>query len=325
MFAIDPDQGSKHNGGMNTPATPYPVIAEPFHEGEKALQHETGAFGTLSVAGPRVIRSYMPEQHRTFFAQLPWLVVGALDAHGQPWAHALAGPPGFVQSPDPRQLGVCSPLDGLAAGDPVGLLGIEPHTRRRNRVNGVVAQADGRGFSVQVSQSFGNCPKYIQAREATWAGPQPAGAVHEAGALDAAARRLIAAADTFFIATAHPAARQGGDASHGVDVSHRGGRPGFVRLAADGSLQVPDYNGNHFFNTLGNISLNPCCGLLFIDFETGDLLQLAANATLVWDGPALKAHPGALRLLVLRVQAVRFAAAALPLRWGPATPSPVLP
>lgn len=310
---------------MNTPATAYPVIHDPFHEGEKALQQESGAFGTLSVAGPRVIRSYLPEQHRSFFAQLPWLVVGALDARGQPWAHALAGPPGFVQSPDPQQLVVRSPLAGLAAGDPVGLLGIEPHTRRRNRVNGVVRRVDGQGFSVQVSQSFGNCPKYIQAREATWTGPQVAGVVHEAATLDATARRLIASADTFYVATAHPRAPRGGAASHGVDVSHRGGRPGFVRIAQDDSLQVPDYNGNHFFNTLGNIALNPQCGLLFIDFESGDTLQLAASAELVWDGPAVAAHPGAQRLLVLRVQAVRYTTAGLALRWGPGALSPVLP
>ena len=310
---------------MNTPAPVYPVIHEPFHEGEKALQHESGAFGTLAVAGPRVIRSYMPEQHRSFFAQLPWLVVGALDAQAQPWAHALAGPPGFVQSPDPQQLAVRATVEGLAAGDPVGLLGIEPHTRRRNRVNGVAAQVDAQGFSVQVSQSFGNCPKYIQAREATWAGPRALGAVHESPGLDAASRRIVAAADTFFIATAHPKARQGGAASHGVDVSHRGGRPGFVRIAQDGSLQVPDYNGNHFFNTLGNMALNPRCGLLFIDFETGDTLQLAASAELVWDGPAVATHPGAQRLLLLRVHAVRYRAAALPLHWGPAMLSPVLP
>ncbi len=310
---------------MTTTSPAYPLIAEPFHDGEKALQHESGAFGTLAVAGPRVIRSYMPEQHRSFFSQLPWLVVGALDTQGQPWAHALAGPPGFVQAPDPRQLVVRSPLAGLAPGAPVGLLGIEPHTRRRNRMNGVVTQADEHNFSVQVTQSFGNCPKYIQAREATWAGPQAAGAVRESTTLDDAARRIIAAADTFYIATAHPAARQGGAASHGVDVSHRGGRPGFVRMAEDGSLLVPDYNGNHFFNTLGNIALNPRCGLLFIDFETGDTLQLAASAELVWEGPAVTAHPGAQRLLVLRVQAVRYKETALPLCWGPATLSPVLP
>lgn len=310
---------------MTTASPAYPLIAEPFHDGEKALQHESGAFGTLAVAGPRVIRSYMPDQHRSFFAQLPWLVVGALDAQGQPWAHALAGPPGFVQAPDPRQLVVRAPLAGLSPGAPVGLLGIEPHTRRRNRMNGVVTHADAQGFGVQVTQSFGNCPKYIQAREATWAGPQAAGAVRDTASLDDTARRIIAAADTFFIATAHPAAQQGGAASHGVDVSHRGGRPGFVRIAPDGSLQVPDYNGNHFFNTLGNIALNPRCGLLFIDFETGATLQLAASAELVWDGPAVTAHPGAQRLLVLQVQAVRYTAAALPLHWGPATPSPVLP
>ncbi|MDP2448007.1 MAG: hypothetical protein Q8M93_12960 [Polaromonas sp.] len=35
---------------------------------------------------------------------------------------------------------------------------------RRNRMNGVLRHAGASGFSVELSQSFGNCPKYIQAR-----------------------------------------------------------------------------------------------------------------------------------------------------------------
>jgi hypothetical protein len=45
-----------------------------------------------------------------------------------------------------------------------------------------------------------------------------------------------------------------GNAAHGVDVSHRGGRPGFVRVDAAGeSLRLPDYQGNQFYMTLGNL------------------------------------------------------------------------
>ena len=330
LDVIDVLCDSKHNGCMNTPGDS--VIHSPFHAGEQALQHDTGAFGTLSVAGPRVIRDHMPDQHRTFFEQLPWLVVGALDSTGQPWAWALAGPPGFMQSPDPHRLVVNAPVATrgtqagvLEPGAPVGLLGIEPHTRRRNRMNGVVQAADDAGFSVRVGQSFGNCPRYIQAREPQWAGPWAPGPLQEAADVDDAARTLIGQADTFFIATAHPDAGRQSAVAHGVDVSHRGGRPGFVRWASDGTLQVPDYSGNHFFNTLGNLLLQPRCGLLFVDFDSGTLVQLAARAELVMDGPALRDHAGAQRLLVLHVLAMRRSVAALPLRWGLATPSPALP
>ncbi len=314
---------------MNNP--PHPVLLEPFHEGEKALQQLSGAFGALSVAGPRVIRSFMPDPHREFFSSLPWLLLGGVDDAGQPWASALAGAPGFMHSPDPLTLRIDAvpqahdPLAGaLAVGAPVGLLGLQPHTRRRNRMNGVVSTSGAPGFTVQVRQSFGNCPQYIQAREPVWAGPHDPGAVHQDTRLDATALRIVEAADTFFIATAHPTAGRGA-AAHGVDVSHRGGRPGFVKVVNNGALTVPDYNGNHFFNTLGNIALNPRCGLLFIDYPSGDLLYLAVTAQLQWEGAALAAHPGAQRLLHLQVNQVRRVQAALPLHWGAAQLSPVLP
>jgi len=303
----------------------------PWHEGERAMQTRAGVRERMEAFGTRVLRDQMPDQHRDFFAQLPFLVVGSLDTASQPWASVLAAPPGFAHSPDPRRLRIDAlPADGdplaqtLAPAAAIGLLGIEPHTRRRNRMNGRVASVDGAGFSVDVQQSFGNCPKYIQAREPVFvAGAPPAAAPRWADRLDAAARRLIGKADTFFIATAHPLAGRAG-AAQGVDVSHRGGRPGFVRLSGEGTLTVPDFVGNAFFNTLGNIAVNPRAGLLFIDFERGDLLQLAVTAEVLWDGPELAAFAGAERLLRMQVVSVLHRTAALPLRWGQAAPSPFL-
>ncbi|MBX3654752.1 MAG: pyridoxamine 5'-phosphate oxidase family protein [Ramlibacter sp.] len=307
----------------------YPLIERPFHEGEQALQRRAGSFAKLDAIGPQVIRSFMPDQHRSFFAQLPFVVVGSVDAGGQPWASLLAGPPGFAHSPDPQQLVVQAkpvPGDPLAAalvpGAALGLLGIEPPTRRRNRMNGLVSAVDSQGFTVRVSQSFGNCPKYIQAREGRYTGPAMPGPVQELSTLDPAARRLLQAADTFFIATAHPTVS--GDATQGVDVSHRGGKPGFVQVLDDGSLVVPDFVGNHFFNTLGNLALNPPCGLAFVDFERGDVVQVAANGFVLWDDEHLRDYPGAPRLLRFEVLAVRRLATALPLQWGEAELSPVL-
>jgi predicted pyridoxine 5'-phosphate oxidase superfamily flavin-nucleotide-binding protein len=285
-----------------------------FHTGEQAMQARAGVQAQMAQIGPRVLRDHMPDQHREFFGLLPFVLVGSVDAQGQPWASVLAGAPGFMQSPDPTHLHIGArplPHDPLNTtlhdGAALGLLGIQPHTRRRNRMNGRARLQDG-GVTVEVGQSFGNCPKYIQAREPVWVPGAPAGQIaFEGPGLDEASRGLIRAADTFFIATAHPQASAGGERSQGVDVSHRGGPPGFVNVAGE-VLTVPDYAGNHFFNTLGNIALHPAAGLLFVDFDRGDLLYLAVQAKVVWDG--------SLRLLRMQVTHARRVQGALPLRWA---------
>jgi predicted pyridoxine 5'-phosphate oxidase superfamily flavin-nucleotide-binding protein len=302
-----------------------------FHEGEQAVQREAGVFERLAQLGPRVIRDHMPDQHREFFPLLPFVLLGSVDAGGQPWASVLAGEPGFVHSPHPQRLRVgalpaeSDPLRAaLRTGAKLGLLGIQPHTRRRNRMNGTVVQIDAGGFELAVDQSFGNCPKYIQPREPVFvAGHREAAQPREMARLDEAARALVARADTFFIATAHPRAGTDDDPNHGVDVSHRGGPAGFVEAGADGAvLTVPDYVGNFFFNTLGNLQLNPRCGLVFVDFEGGAPLQVAARGGVLHDPAEVARFPGAQRLLRLEVTAARYTAAALPLRWAPV---PTLP
>ena len=148
--------------------------------------------------------------------------------------------------------------------------------------------------------------------------------VHESFQLDAAARRIIASADAFFIATAYAGDSVQAGRAAGVDVSHRGGKPGFVRIDEGDVLTVPDFTGNYFFNTLGNLVVNPRAGLLFIDFDNGDLLYLAVTASIVWDGPELESFAGAQRLMRFNVQSMRLVESSLPLRWGQAELSPAL-
>jgi predicted pyridoxine 5'-phosphate oxidase superfamily flavin-nucleotide-binding protein len=318
---------------MPTSSIPdLPLNAQPFHEGEREVQSRVGVRERMAATGPRVFHDFMPEQHREFFRQLPFVTVGCVDARGQPWASVLANPPGFIDSPDPRRLTVrarplaADPLDEiLVKGASIGLLGIEPHTRRRNRLNGIVEQVTDQGFSVHVRQSFGNCPKYIQARKPEYAsGAAKAPAVHRSERLDLAAQQMIRRADTFFIATAYPAARGDDAPAHGVDVSHRGGKPGFVRVDDERSFTIPDFVGNFLFNTLGNIAINPKAGLLFIDFESGDLLYLACDAEIVWKGREIEEFKGAERLLRFHVRELKRVDGSLPLRWGEAQLSPFL-
>ena len=296
----------------------------PFNADELAAQ-------VLAGGWPRGngIHEFMTEQHRLFFAQLSYVFVGAVDAAGWPIATVLAGARGFAQSPDPLTLHVAAQpppgdpaKDALVPGRDIGLLGIDFSTRRRNRVNGHVLDREpsgkhsAGGFSVAVSQSFGNCPQYIQQRALA---SLPGVATHtkrrrteSLDHLDDAARAAIAHADTFFIASR---SRAGDGAAYGADISHRGGRPGFVRVDGD-VLTIPDFRGNRYFNTLGNLIGDPRASLLFVDFDSGDVLQLQGMAQVDWYGDASRQFAGAERLWSFHIERGWRRREALPLRWS---------
>ena len=144
--------------------------------------------------------------------------------------------------------------------------------------------------------------------------------------LSEAARGLVERSDTLFIASSSAARiAQVGSSGSGVDMSHRGGAPGFVAIerGEEGDLlTLPDYVGNYVFNTLGNLMLWPRAGLLWVDWQEGHVLQLAATAQIVHEGAALAAFPGALRLLQLRVRHGCWRPQALPPAWSAAQPAP---
>ncbi|MER0043453.1 pyridoxamine 5'-phosphate oxidase family protein [Pseudomonas sp. MGal98] len=296
----------------NMPAT--------WHPGETFIQEKLGVAERMAAVGKRVVRNFMPDQHRDFYAQLPFIVLGSVDEQGDAWAGMLEGQAGFMTSPTPTTLDIAARPNsgdpagqGMAEGAAIGLLGIELHSRRRNRMNGVLA-AVGKGLRVAVEQSFGNCPRYIQQRDFSFA-RDPAtpfvGDVVELSALDAPARALIEGADTFFVATYADVEGQ-----RQVDVSHRGGNSGFVRVEADGTLTIPDFNGNLFFSTLGNIVLNGKAGLLFMDFATGDVLQLSGEAEVIFDSAEIGAFQGAERLWAFRARRIVRRPGATALRWA---------
>jgi uncharacterized protein len=302
------------------------MYGSPFNADELAAQAMAGG-------GPRGhgIQDFMSEQSRHFFARLPYLFVAAIDADGWPLATLLSGTPGFLRAPDPMILRIESvpdPADpaavSLVPDRQIGVLGIDLSTRRRNRVNGRIVDRDAAGITVAVSQSFGNCPQYIQRRalEGSVIGRADGAAIPTDSFvhLDEGAQSAIAAADTFFVASRSRSAN-GTDpgaahsASHGADISHRGGRPGFVRLDGD-VLTIPDFRGNRYFNTLGNLIGEPRASLLFVDFETGDLLQLQGRAEIDWNAAAAEHITGAERLWRFHVARGWRRKAASRLRWS---------
>ena len=310
-----PDRGAPA-APVAVPAAPEGDTPSPWHAGEVAMQRREGVAERMDSVGRKVVRPYMPDQHREFFAQLPFAVLGAVDGGGDVWATLRGGAPGFLHSPGPRALDAQlprvpdDPADaGLDDGSDVALLGIELHTRRRNRMNGVLRRGPGTQARIDVVQSFGNCPQYIQLRDFQLTDTPPE-APQWLPALDGAARQLVAAADSFYVASYADVP----DGRRQVDVSHRGGRPGFVRVDADGTLTVPEFAGNLFFNTLGNFMVNPRAGLVFVDFEGGHLLQMTGAVRLLEQAPD-RAVAGAQRYWQFTPRRIVWRRAALALRW----------
>ncbi|MGX9355493.1 FAD-binding oxidoreductase [Roseobacteraceae bacterium S113] len=262
------------------------------------MQRRVGKRDDMEPIGRSFVRPFMPDQHRAFFENLPSIVIGSVDERGWPWASMLAGRPGFMRAPTARRPEInAAPIPGdplaqaLKRGALVGTVGLELHTRRRNRLNARVLAYDGQKITLSATQSFGNCPQYIQTHELQFVrdphldiARPPA---EEFTRLSPALTRMIAQAHTFFVASAAGPVLD--EETHGPDVSHRGGQQGFVKVEGN-TLLIPDFAGNAFFNTLGNFLTNPKAGLLFPDYATGDIVMMTGRVEVLEDGHRDIAH-----------------------------------
>lgn len=249
------------------------------------MQRRAGSAEALVDFAPRIYQNHLGPAQAAFVGLLPYVVAGSVDGSGDPWVTLLEGLPGFMASQGVFELVVNAPRNaadpadaGMGDGHAVGLLCIHLAMRRRLRLNGWLHRDDDARFMVEIEQCFGICHKYIQARQ--WIEPAPAQGAHlherePLARLDPEAVAVIAQADTVFVSSYVDR----GDVRQ-VDASHRGGLPGFVRVEPDGTLTMPEFPGNRMYNTLGNFFLNPRAGLTFIDFSSGDMLQLSGRVSL---------------------------------------------
>ncbi|WP_028478630.1 pyridoxamine 5'-phosphate oxidase family protein [Nocardia sp. CNY236] len=293
---------------------------EPFHAGERGVQRRMGRTHTADRVA-RTIRPDIPAVAAGFLAAQRLVILAGADTAGRMWASDLVGPPGFVRAVDERTIVVdarpasVDPLGDMARRPArVGMIVVQPSRRRRMRANGR-STPDGRGLRIVTDQVYSNCPKYISRREIVSYTPEAVSRVVRRGSeLDAPQRAALAAADTFFVATA--------DTDGNADASHRGGNPGFLQVLSPTRLRWPEYRGNSMFMTLGNIEVNPSCGILALDWSNGTSLQLTGVAETVWAPEA--STEGGLCYLDFTIDAV-IEWQGGPLRWGPAELSPVNP
>jgi uncharacterized protein len=268
-----------------------------FHSGELAVQERAGVRAGAEEVGEGVV-NFVPERAADFLRRRQMVLLGTIDSERRPCASVIADEAGFISMPDERsiRIGALPPAgdparDNLARESHAALLAIDLVSPRRLRGNGIGVIKDG-AIEIKTEQVYGNCRRYIQERIfAGWRESSPAqdGEIRRGSELSESEREQITNADTFFIASDHP--------EQGADISHKGGDPGFVRVVDSRHIAYPDFNGNSMFNTLGNLTINPRAGLLFIDFGSGRTLQLRGTAAIDWDPARARTFAGAERVV----------------------------
>ena len=291
----------------------------PFHEGERQVQKRAGVRAMSERVG-RIIGGDIPPPAREFLRAQPMLLLGGADSDGRVWSSLVTGKPGFARTLDDKTLRVESlPIEGDPLRDAwnegesaIGVLAIEPSTRRRMRLNGM-ARREGDGLTISAREVYSNCPKYIQKRAHHWTA-EVVPRVMRSQELSPSQKKAIKEADTFFIASM---------AGQNADISHRGGASGFVRVEGQ-TVIFPDYAGNAMFNTLGNLQVDGRAGLLFVS-DNGDTLQLSGRARVHWEPEMAARFAGAERVVELEIEHVVAVEGASPLRWEPIEASPFNP
>jgi ferredoxin-NADP reductase/predicted pyridoxine 5'-phosphate oxidase superfamily flavin-nucleotide-binding protein len=328
-------------------ATHYPLNwpTNPFHMGEVEVQKRLGVQQHVMSYAPKVVRPYMPDQHREFYQSQPFLVVAARDEHSNHmWSSLLFASDSdqvtsFVTSPDPTRLSMEARVlpgdaleNALLPGSDLGMLGIEFAARRRNRVNGRLLPVSDENMAshleFKVDHSFGNCPQYIKPRDwwtttkestnngnETVENKQYPSEKQRSNQLSKAQIDNIGQAETIFVATGFRG--EGDDPRFGNDASHRGGAPGFIKVEGSNKLLLPDYSGNNHYNTIGNLVMDSRMGITIPLFEYGGMIQLSGRAVVDWDAAAAAKFHGAKRIIEFTIdEIVELPPGSLPIQWA---------
>jgi PPOX class probable FMN-dependent enzyme len=155
----------------------------------------------------------------------------------------------------------------------------------------------------------------VEELEALYGKPVEASIVKEVDRITPHYRSLIEASPFFVLATSGP---------EGLDCSPRGDRPGFVRIADERTLMLPDRRGNNRVDSLRNIVRDPRAALLFLIPGSGTTVRANGRAHLETDPDLLASFAvegkAPRSVVVFRVESIYFQCARAVLRadlWNP--------
>ena len=284
------------------------------HTGELFVQRKRHAPPDHSDVIGQIIESDIPARFATFYQSINYLPLGTMDATGNLWATVLCNPTTTIISKNTLVINATVPredpfvtavLSVVPAPRYFAGVAVDFRSRRRVKLAGIiesviVSDDNVLTLTLLTNENMGNCPKYITTRELrpTIRRPQT---FYLGKRLDVEARAVIEQASTIFIATKHMVEREG---ESDLGFNHRGGPKGFLRYFEDDKgahLVLPDYSGNRFYQSLGNVQSDNSMGIVIPDFFTGHLLHLHGKAENLYDGEAEALMPGATLITLITI------------------------
>ena len=256
-----------------------------YHKGEIKVQKMIGE-DVIATKNGRLITNTIIPGAIAFIENQPMAIVSSINKLGEVWVSLLVGSYDFILVSNPNSITFKLKeinsfkedvfYKNIKDNNSIGCLFIELASRRRFRVNGK-AVLNNETIAITVQESYPNCPKYIQQRMITISDSSHTEKSTSITGKNSTEniKNWIKSADTLFVGST--------DINKNLDASHRGGNPGFVEFLENDVLKIPDYKGNSLYNTLGNFADNSSTGLLFINFETKDTLQLTGSASLLFN------------------------------------------
>jgi uncharacterized protein len=106
----------------------------------------------------------------------------------------------------------------------------------------------------------------------------------------------IRGADCVYVATVGPDGQP--------DCSYKGGLPGFIRVAGTRSLEIPSYDGNGMYRTMGNAAADGRIGLLFLFPQLPAKLRVNGTCHVSSEPTLVSAHHGAESVIQVSIAAV---------------------
>ena len=320
--------------------------ALPWHAGEAKMHQLTHVPQNDNPNTP-----FLSPRAASQIQRFPLLALGTLDADDRPWCTIWGGEAPFAQQVTNSVIGVRTVVDrvydpvvnaiyggrddGEVVRDTEGggrmISGLSIHLEERNRVKlfgrmvagALAGMGEGVGQAqlvVKIEQSLGNCPKYLNCKRIRPVVPEPK-LESEGVRLSQKGVELLANADMFFISSVHK--------HEDMDLNHRGGPPGFMRVESNedgGAVLVwPEYSGNNLYQTLGNLQTDPKAGIVVPDFDTGDVLYLTGQTEVIIGKEASEVLYHSSLAVRFKVTGGRFVEKGLPFRGEPTERSPYNP